>query len=105
MWFGKNLINAKLTNILNSLSVSIINGIPVVPTFEINKSPYSGQHLAERILCSSSDMNLVLLKDNFPELISFTEMKGTPLSVYLGVLCVPSVNNRYMAEKRHQHQL
>ena len=81
---------------LNSISESIISGTPVVPTFESNKSPFCGWHLCDRIECSSGEMYFVLEKDNTPELISFTDKKGMPLVVYLGVECVPSVNCQYI---------
>ena len=76
-----NLINAKLTNILNSFSVSIIKGIPVVPTLESNKSPFCGWHLLDNSICSFSDIYFVLLNLNIPLLISLTDRKGIPDSV------------------------
>ena len=99
--FGKNLISARLTNMLNSLSSSMIKGIPVVPTLEINKSPLHGWQRWDKSLCSFSEINFVLEKDNLPVLISFTDRNGMPLRVYLGVECVPSVSCQYMLENLH----
>lgn len=54
-----NFNNATLTNKLNSTSVSIFAGTPVVPTFDKSKSPLSGLHLAQSSLCSCSEINFV----------------------------------------------
>ena len=80
-----SFINATLTKRLNSLSVVTMAGIPVVPTFDNNKSPFWGWHLSESFWCSSLDIYFVFEKSITPELISFTEIKGIPESVYLGV--------------------
>lgn len=102
---GKNLIRARLTKMLNSLSSLIINGMPVVPTLDNNKSPLHGWQRWDNSLCSSSEINFVLVKDNLPVLISFTERKGIPLWVYFGVEWVPSVSCQYMLENLHHSQL
>gem|GEM_PF-6513779 len=57
-----NLINATLTNILNSLSISIILAIHVVQTLVNKISQYSGLHLCFNFRCSNSPINLVFSK-------------------------------------------
>jgi hypothetical protein len=68
------------------MSVSIFTGTPVVPTFVIKRSPFSGLHREYNSLCSFSEINLVFDKSNTPDEQFFTDTKGIPVEVYFGVL-------------------
>lgn len=85
-----NFINPRLTKILNSKSKSFIKGLPSVPILHKRMSFNSGLHLTINEQCSSKDMNLGLLS-YIPADIFAIDKKGIPFSVYIGVLCVPSV--------------
>ena len=56
----------------------------------MSKSPFSTLHLLDNSLCSSSEIYFVFEKSILPSYISFTEINGTPDSMYVGVWCVPS---------------
>ena len=90
---------------LKGLSVSTNTGIPVVPTLVSKISSRCGSQRDARSSCSVFEMNFVRSKEILPELISFTDMNGMPLAVYLGVECVPSVSFCRIVPSLHHSQL
>lgn len=103
--FWLNFNSETLTNRLNSSVVLTITGIPVVPTFVSNMSPYSGLQRLYSIQWSASETNLQFEKSKIPLLTSLTEINGTPDSTYFGLEWVPSVSLYKIVPSLQKHQL